>query len=65
MLGDVRFFDGADGVSRRLYDLLGRAGMLGCGNGNVEFIDSSSSAARRAEKEKRFYELLGNVNGEI
>ena len=65
VLGDVRFFDGADGVSRRLYDLLGRAGMLGCGNGNVEFIDSSCSAAKRAEKEKRFYELLGNVNGEI
>ena len=60
------FFDGADGVSRRLYDLLGRAGMLGRGNGNVEFIDSSCSAARRAEKEKkRFYESLGNANGEI
>jgi hypothetical protein len=65
VLGDVRFFDGADGVSRRLYDLLSRAGMLGCGNGNVEFIDSSCSAAKRAEKEKRFYELLGNSNGEI
>ncbi len=64
-LGDVRFFDGAGGVSRRLYDLLQKSGRLGNGGGKVEFIDSSKTSAEREQKEKRFFELLGNANGEI
>ncbi len=64
VLGDVRFFDGADGVSRRLYDLLQKSGRLCSGGGKIEFIDSSKDCDKRAQKKKRFFELLGNANGE-
>ena len=60
VLGSVRFFDGANGVARRLKYLLRENGMLNGQNGagRVEFIDSSESEDKRKQKAERFYSLL-------
>lgn len=61
VLGDVNFFDGSDGISRRLEDVLKKDGLLNDKNtlGEVSFIDSSD---KKEEKEKRFFNLLNEVN---
>lgn len=63
VLGDVKFFDGADGVSHRLEYLLSKNDLLNDKKeqGSVEFEDSSPDEKTREEKRKRFYTLL---NGE-
>lgn len=60
VLGDVKFFDGADGVARRLEYVLRQEDMLGASRGGgVEFYDSSPDARIRELKEERFFNLLG------
>lgn len=60
VLGNVRFFDGANGVARRLEYLLRENGMLNAQKnaGSIEFIDSSESEEIRKQKAERFYSLL-------
>lgn len=60
VLGDVRFFDGANGVARQLEQVLKRENLL-CKSdekGKVEFVDSSKTEAQRLEKERRFFSVL-------
>ena len=60
VLGDVRFFDGANGVARRLVQVLKREKLLSESDekGTVEFVDSSKTEAQRREKERRFFAVL-------
>jgi glutamate racemase len=60
ILGDVKFFDGADGVSRRVKYLLAQSKSLNTQEekGYVEFTDSSADELTRKLKEERFYKLL-------
>lgn len=60
VLGNVRFYDGANGVARRLEYLLRENGLLNVNSapGTVEFIDSSSEEKKRKQKAERFYSLL-------
>lgn len=60
VLGDVRFFDGANGVARRLEQVLKREKLLSesVEKGTVEFVDSSKTEAQRREKERRFFAVL-------
>lgn len=60
VLGDVRFFDGANGVARRLEQVLKREKLLSksAEKGTVEFVDSSKTEAQRLEKERRFFSVL-------
>lgn len=60
VLGSVRFFDGAEGVSRRLKYLLEENGISGSAEkrGTVEFFDSSPD---ESIKKERFYNLLGEI----
>ncbi len=60
VLGDVRIFDGAKGVSRQLKRVLEQNSLLNESDakGSVKFIDSSSLPLVRQKKEKRFYKLL-------
>lgn len=60
VLGDVRFFDGANGVARRLVQVLKREKLLSKSDekGTVEFVDSSKTEAQRREKERRFFAVL-------
>ena len=60
VLGDVRFFDGANGVARRLEQVLKREKLLSesAEKGTVEFVDSSKIEAQRREKERRFFAVL-------
>ncbi len=57
VLGDVNFFDGAQGISKRLYDVLNKEDLLNSSNtaGKICFTDSSDN---KEEKEKRFFSLL-------
>lgn len=59
-LGDVRFFDGAPGVSKRLKYILESEDLLNdcTERGTVEFEDSSADEETRQLKQRRFYELL-------
>lgn len=63
VLGDVRFFDGADGVSRRLKYLLEIKSLLNNQQekGTVEFFDSSEDENIRMIKKERFYKILNNA----
>lgn len=63
VLGDVRFFDGADGVSRRLKYILENKNLLNEGNekGTVEFFDSSTDEKTRKIKKERFYKILNDT----
>lgn len=60
VLGDVNFFDGANGVSRQLKRVLEQKDLLNDKNeiGKIEFVDSSISPQQRKEKELRFFKLL-------
>jgi glutamate racemase len=60
VLGDVRFFDGAVGVSNRLRQLLAENGLLndGAQAGSIGFEDSSPTAGMREAKKERFFKLL-------
>lgn len=60
VLGDVRFFDGANGVARRLVQVLKREKLLclSAEKGRIEFVDSSKDEAQRREKERRFFAVL-------
>lgn len=60
VLGDVRFFDGANGVARRLVQVLKREKLLSesAEKGTVLFVDSSKTEAQRREKERRFFAVL-------
>lgn len=62
VLGNVRFFDGARGVSRRLEYVLNENGLLSDSSekGSVEFIDTCESAEKQAQKKKRFYSILNS-----
>lgn len=64
ILGNVRFFDGADGVAKQLKRVLARRDLLTDkgGAGHIEFTDSSPSAQKRRQKEERFFKLLGEDN---
>ena len=60
VLGDVRFFDGANGVARQLEQVLKRENLLclSAEKGRIEFVDSSKDEAQRREKERRFFAVL-------
>lgn len=60
VLGDVNFFDGADGVSRQLRRVLSDNDLLNDSDtpGVIEFVDSSPEPQQREQKEKRFFKLL-------
>ncbi len=60
VLGDVRFFDGANGVARRLVQVLKRENLLSesAEKGTVLFVDSSKTEAQRREKQRRFFAVL-------
>lgn len=60
-LGDVRFYDGSAGVARRLKYLLEAQGGSSGGSSRVEFKDSSADEKTRAQKEKRFFEILEQI----
>lgn len=63
-LGDVEFFDGADGVGRQLKRVLGEKGLLSDSDkkGSVIFIDSSTDEKVRKEKENRFFDIISEDN---
>jgi glutamate racemase len=56
VLGNVEFFDGSSGVSKRVYELLEKHNLLNESTGSVEFFDSSFNKT----KEDRFFEILNN-----
>ena len=60
VLGEVRFFDGANGVARQLEHVLERENLLchSAEKGKIEFVDSSKDEAKRIEKERRFFAVL-------
>ena len=60
VLGDVRFFDGANGVARQLEHVLKRENLLclSAEKGKIEFVDSSKDEAKRIEKERRSFAVL-------
>lgn len=60
VLGEVRFFDGANGVARQLEHVLKRENLLclSAEKGKIEFVDSSKDEAKRIEKERRFFAVL-------
>lgn len=64
VLGDVKFFDGANGVSRRLLNVLEENDLLNDSNGTgkIKFIDSSKDSRTRQLKEERFYRIISEGN---
>ncbi|MBQ6264956.1 MAG: glutamate racemase [Clostridia bacterium] len=60
VLGEINFFDGAQGVAKRIKSVLEENGLLnGSGvRGTVEFEDSSPDEKTRELKKERFFELL-------
>lgn len=60
VLGDVNFFDGAQGVSKQLKKVLTERDLLNDGSekGSIEFADSSQTPEQREQKKERFFELL-------
>lgn len=63
VLGDVQFFDGANGTSRQLRNVLAKDNILSYskGQGNLIFIDTSNNPE---EKKQRFYEILARYNND-
>lgn len=59
-LGNVQFFDGAEGVSKRLKYILEKDNMLNpqTNNGEIEFFDSSADEETKELKKERFYQIL-------
>lgn len=64
VLGDVNFFDGADGVSRQLKRVLADNDLLNDKNeqGGIEFADSSLTPEQQEQKKQRFFKLLSEEN---
>lgn len=62
VLGNEKFFDGADGVSRRLKYILESKCLLNNQDekGTVEFFDSSADEKTREIKKERFYSILNS-----
>ncbi len=60
VLGDVNFFDGSYGTSKRLANVLAEKDLLTerTEHGEIEFIDSSPSLEQKAQKKERFFSLL-------
>lgn len=60
VLGDVEFFDGANGVSRQLKRVLDEKDLLNDSKekGTVAFIDSSLDGKVREEKKNRFFKII-------
>lgn len=60
VLGDVNFFDGADGVSRQLKRVLAEKNLLNDKKDefSIEFVDSSKTPEQQAQKKDRFFKLL-------
>lgn len=60
VLGDVNFFDGADGVSRQLKRVLAEKDLLNdkADKFTIEFVDSSETQEQQEQKKKRFFDLL-------
>ncbi|MCC8073375.1 MAG: glutamate racemase [Clostridiales bacterium] len=60
VLGDVRFFDGAVGVSHQLKNVLAERDLLNNQKerGKIEFLDSSPTDELKKIKEKRFFNIL-------
>ena len=60
VLGDVEFFDGANGVSRQLKRVLDEKDLLSDSKekGTVTFIDSSLDEKVREEKKNRFFKII-------
>lgn len=60
VLGDVNFFDGADGVSRQLKRVLTEKGLLNDKKDKftIEFVDSSETPEQQEQKKQRFFKLL-------
>lgn len=59
-LGNVEFFDGANGVSRQLNRVLEEKDLISDAKdkGNITFIDSSCDEKIREEKKKRFFNIV-------
>ena len=59
-MGDVEFFDGANGVSRQLKRVLEEKDLISDSKdkGNITFIDSSCDEKIREEKKKRFFNIV-------
>lgn len=60
VLGDVNFFDGADGVSRQLKRVLSENNLLNDKKDKftIEFADSSETPEKQEQKKQRFFKLL-------
>ena len=60
VLGNVNFFDGADGVSRQLKRVLAEKDLLNdkTDKFTIEFVDSSKTPEQQEQKKKRFFDLL-------
>lgn len=60
ILGDVRFFDGAQGVAKQLKRVLAKDDLLTSSQtlGHIEFVDSSVDERTRQAKQTRFFELI-------
>lgn len=56
VLGNVEFYDGSKGVSKRVRDVLEKNNLLENNNGKIQFIDSSNDI----KKENRFFDILTN-----
>ena len=64
VLGNVRFFDGAEGVARQLKNVLSEKDLLNskAEKGTVEFMDSSASEKAQNLKKKRFFDFINAKN---
>ena len=64
VLGDVEFYDGSLGISKRLKDVLEKESLLtdAVQKGDIEFIDSSDTAEQQEQKKERFFKLLDEEN---
>ena len=60
VLGNVNFFDGADGVSRQLKRVLTEKNLLNdkADKFSIEFMDSSETPEQQEQKKQRFFKLL-------
>ena len=63
-LGNVKFFDGANGVGRQLKRVLEERGLLNDeqSKGHIIFLDSSPNEELQNEKSERFYKFLSEDN---
>ncbi len=64
VLGEVEFYDGSLGISKRLKDVLEKESLLtdAVQKGDIEFIDSSDTAEQQEQKKERFFKLLDEEN---